>query len=68
MPYAPYPMPSLNEESFILTDLLSNYLVIATEYKDSLNGEIVDFQGKVTNELKVEAVTGSARILVASQI
>lgn len=42
--------------------------VIATEYKDSLNGEIVDFQGKVTNELKVEAVTGSARILVASQI
>ncbi len=42
--------------------------VIATEYKDSLNGEIVDLKGKVTNEQKVEVVTSSGRILVTAQL
>ncbi|WP_017316601.1 MaoC family dehydratase [Mastigocladopsis repens] len=41
--------------------------VVATQYKDSLNGEIVDLKGKVTNEQGVIAVTTNSKILVTKE-
>ena len=42
--------------------------VRAIETKPSLGGEIVELQGKVTNQQGVKALTGSGKVLVTSQL
>jgi acyl dehydratase len=41
--------------------------VVGTQYKDSLNGEILDLKGKITNEQGVIAVTSSSKVLVTKE-
>ncbi|NJR73258.1 MAG: MaoC family dehydratase [Scytonema sp. CRU_2_7] len=41
--------------------------VVGTQYKDSLNGEILDLKGKITNEQGVIAVKSHSKVLVTKE-